>query len=59
MHEDGGLGEIEHVALHMDSVTRELLSETGAYPDAAPESVPGLKRGHAPRRRAAATGRPS
>jgi len=40
MHEDGGLGEIEHVALHMDSVTRELLSETGAYPDAAPESVP-------------------
>ena len=40
MHDDGGLGEIEHVALHMDSVTRELLSETGAYPDAAPESVP-------------------
>src|SRR4051794_41156994 len=40
MHHDGGLGAIEHVALHMDSVTRELLSETGAYPDAAPESVP-------------------
>jgi predicted dehydrogenase len=40
MHEDGGVGEIEHVALHMDSVTRELLSETGAYPDAAPEYVP-------------------
>ena len=40
MHEDGGIGEIEHVALHMDSVTRELLSETGAYPDAAPEYVP-------------------
>jgi predicted dehydrogenase len=40
MHEDGGIGEIEHVALHMDSVTRELLSETGAYPDAAPEYIP-------------------
>lgn len=40
MHEDGGVGEIEHVALHMDSVTRELLSETGAYPDAAPEYIP-------------------
>lgn len=40
MHDGGGLGDIEHVALHMDSVTRELLSETGAYPDAAPESVP-------------------
>jgi predicted dehydrogenase len=40
MHEDGGVGQIEHVGLHMDSVTRELLSETGAYPDAAPESVP-------------------
>lgn len=40
MHEDGGVGDIEHVALHMDSVTRELLSETGAYPDAAPEYIP-------------------
>jgi len=40
MTEDGGVGEVEHVALHMDSVTRELLSETGAYPDAAPEYVP-------------------
>lgn len=40
MHEDGGIGEIEHVALHMDSVTRELLSETGAYPDSAPEFIP-------------------
>lgn len=40
MHEEGGVGEIEHVALHMDSVTRELLSETGAYPDAAPEYIP-------------------
>jgi predicted dehydrogenase len=40
MHDDGGVGDIEDVALHMDSATRELLSETGAYPDAAPESVP-------------------
>ena len=40
MHEDGGLGEIEHVALHMDSVTRELLSETGDYPGADPEAIP-------------------
>jgi predicted dehydrogenase len=40
MHEDGGVGDIEHVALHMDSVTRELLSETGDYPGASPESIP-------------------
>ena len=40
MHEDGGIGEIEQMTVHMDSVTRELLSETGAYPDAAPEYVP-------------------
>lgn len=40
LREDGGIGEIEHVALHMDSVTRELLSETGAYPDASPEFIP-------------------
>jgi predicted dehydrogenase len=40
LHEDGGVGDIEHVALHMDSVTRELLSETGAYPDASPEFIP-------------------
>ncbi len=40
MHEDHGIGEIEHVSLHMDSVTRELLSETGDYPGADPESAP-------------------
>lgn len=40
MHEDGGIGEIEHVSIHMDSVTRELLSETGAYPDSDPETIP-------------------
>jgi predicted dehydrogenase len=40
MHEDGGIGEIEQMTIHMDSVTRELLSETGAYPAAAPEYIP-------------------
>jgi len=40
LHDDGGIGDIEHVALHMDSVTRELLSETGAYPASAPEYIP-------------------
>jgi predicted dehydrogenase len=40
MHEDGGIGEIEHVMMHMDSVTRELLSETGDYPGADPEAIP-------------------
>jgi predicted dehydrogenase len=40
MHEDGGIGEIEHVSMHMDSVTRELLSETGDYPGADPEAIP-------------------
>jgi predicted dehydrogenase len=36
----GGVGQIENVAIYMASVTRELLSNTGAYPAAAPESVP-------------------
>jgi predicted dehydrogenase len=40
MHEDGGIGEIEHVSMHMDSVTRELLSETGGYFGADPEAIP-------------------
>jgi predicted dehydrogenase len=34
------IGEIEQVSIAMSSQTRELLSNTGAYPDAAPESVP-------------------
>lgn len=37
---DKGIGEIEQVMIHMASVTRELLSNTGAYPDASPESIP-------------------
>jgi predicted dehydrogenase len=40
MQEDGGIGDIEHVSMHMDSVTRELLSETGAYPASDPETIP-------------------
>jgi len=40
MHVDGGIGHIEHVSMHMDSVTRELLSETGSYPLADPDAVP-------------------
>lgn len=40
MESDGGIGEIENVMIHMSSVTRELLSNTGAYPGAAPEAVP-------------------
>jgi predicted dehydrogenase len=40
MHDDGGVGEIEHVSMHMDSITRELLSETGSYPLADPELTP-------------------
>jgi predicted dehydrogenase len=38
--DEKGIGEVEHVVVHMSSVTRELLSNTGAYPAAAPESVP-------------------
>lgn len=40
MNEDGGVGEIEQLTIHMDSVTRDLLAERGAYPDADPETVP-------------------
>jgi predicted dehydrogenase len=40
LDEHGGIGEVEQVSIQMASVTRELLSNTGAYPDAAPESVP-------------------
>jgi predicted dehydrogenase len=35
-----GVGEIEHVAIRMSSFTRELLSNTGAYPKAAADSIP-------------------
>lgn len=35
-----GIGRLEHMTVHMASATRELLSNTGAYPDASPEAVP-------------------
>jgi predicted dehydrogenase len=35
-----GIGHLEQLTVHMSSVTRELLSGTGAYPAAAPETVP-------------------
>jgi predicted dehydrogenase len=38
--EEQGIGEVEHLVVHMSSATRELLSSTGAYPAAAPEAVP-------------------
>ena len=40
MDRDGGIGEIEQLSIHMSSHTRALLSGTGAYPAAAPESIP-------------------
>lgn len=40
MEQDGGIGDLEQMTIHMASVTRELLSETGAYPASAPEAVP-------------------
>jgi predicted dehydrogenase len=38
--ETEGIGEVEQMMIHMASVTRELLSNTGAYPDADPDTVP-------------------
>jgi predicted dehydrogenase len=35
-----GIGEVEQVSITMSSQTRELLSDTGAYPDASPDAVP-------------------
>lgn len=35
-----GIGDLEHVTVHMSSQTRELLSNTGAYPDADPDTIP-------------------
>ena len=38
--EGDGIGRVEQVTIHMSSVTRELLSNSGAYPKAAPEAAP-------------------
>jgi predicted dehydrogenase len=35
-----GIGEVEYFALTMSSQTRELLTDTGVYPDANPDTVP-------------------
>jgi len=37
---DHGIGHIEHVQVHMASATRELLTNSGDYPGADPETVP-------------------
>lgn len=37
---DGGIGPVEHISVTMSSQTRELLSDTGAYPDASPDTIP-------------------
>jgi predicted dehydrogenase len=37
---DIGIGSLEHMTIHMSSQTRELLSNTGHYPDAAPDTLP-------------------
>lgn len=38
--EDPGIGEIEECAIQMSSVTRDLLANLAAYPQAAPDAVP-------------------
>lgn len=40
MLDEQGIGDLEHMTVHMSSVTRELLSNTGDYPGASPEAVP-------------------
>ena len=35
-----GIGELETMSIQMASQTRELLSNTGVYPDASPEQIP-------------------
>jgi predicted dehydrogenase len=38
--DERGIGEIEQSTIAMSSVTRELLANLGAYPQAAPEAIP-------------------
>ncbi len=40
---DIGIGTLEHMTIQMSSQTRELLSKTGAYPDASPDTIPQAK----------------
>jgi predicted dehydrogenase len=37
---EGGIGPVEQLSVVMSSQTRELLTDTGAYPDASPDTVP-------------------
>ena len=37
---DHGIGQVEQISVTMSSQTRELLANTGAYPDASPDTVP-------------------
>ena len=37
---DRGIGAVEQLSVTMSSQTRELLANTGAYPDASPDTVP-------------------
>src|SRR5262249_57040166 len=39
--DEHGIGEVEESAIQMASVTRELLANLAAYPQASPEAVPG------------------
>lgn len=36
----GGIGTIENIAVTMSSQTRELLTDTGVYPEASPDAIP-------------------
>ena len=38
--DEHGIGEIEQCTVHMASVTRELLANTGSYPQSDPDTVP-------------------
>jgi len=40
LYDQHGIGEVEHLMIHMGSTTRELLSNTGAYPQLDPDAVP-------------------
>lgn len=37
---EAGIGSVEQISVTMSSQTRELLTDTGAYPDASPDTVP-------------------
>lgn len=59
LDEDGGIGQIEHVMIHMSSDCRELLTNTGATVTRPKASLPSRARGPIRRARAAAMPRRS